>query len=85
MLEQAIQKKISDRLKKEGWIVVKLIKTTMNGIPDLMALRNGETLFVEVKRPKGVLKPLQELRIQELREQGFRAEVWIDYEVNFVK
>jgi Holliday junction resolvase len=85
MLEQAIQKKISDKLKKEGWIVVKLIKTTMNGIPDLMALRNGETLFVEVKRPKGVLKPLQELRIQELREQGFRAEVWIDYEVNFVK
>jgi len=85
MLEQAIQKKISDKLKKEGWIVVKLIKTTMNGIPDLMALRNGETLFVEVKRPKGVLKPLQELRIQELRGQGFRTEVWIDYEVNFVK
>jgi len=85
MLEQAIQKKISDRLKKEGWIVVKLIKTTMNGIPDLMALRNGETLFVEVKQPKGKLAPIQELRIQELREQGFRAEVWIDYEVNFVK
>jgi len=85
MLEQARQKKISDRLKKEGWIVVKLIKTTMNGIPDLMALRNGETLFVEVKQPKGKLAPLQELRIQELRDQGFRAEVWIDYEINFVK
>jgi len=85
MLEQAIQKKISDRLKKEGWIVVKLIKTTMNGIPDLMALRNGETLFVEVKQPKGKLAPLQELRIQELRDQGFRAEVWIGYEEKFVK
>ena len=85
MLEQAIQKKISDRLKKEGWIVVKLIKTTMNGIPDLMALRNGETLFVEVKQPKGKLAPIQELRIQELKDQGFRVEVWIDYEVNFVK
>ena len=85
MLEQAIQKKISDRLKKEGWIVVKLIKTTMNGIPDLMALRNGEVLFVEVKQPKGKLAPIQELRIQELKDQGFRVEVWIDYEVNFVK
>jgi len=85
MLEQAIQKKISDRLKKEGWIVVKLIKTTMNGIPDLMALRNGETLFVEVKQPKGKLAPLQELRIQELREQGFRVEVWVGYEEEFVK
>jgi len=85
MIEQARQKKISDRLKREGWIVVKLIKTTMNGIPDLMALRNGETLFVEVKQPKGVLKPLQELRVQELKEQGFRVEVWIDYEINFVK
>jgi Holliday junction resolvase len=85
MLEQAIQKKISDRLKKDGWIVVKLIKTTMNGIPDLMALRNGETLFVEVKQPKGKLAPIQELRIQELKDQGFRVEVWIDYETNFVK
>lgn len=85
MLEQARQKKISDRLKKEGWTVVKLIKTTMNGIPDLMALRNGETLFIEVKQPKGVLKPLQEFRIQELKDQGFRVEVWIDYETNFVK
>ena len=85
MLEQAIQKKISDRLKKDGWIVVKLIKTTMNGIPDLMALRNGETLFVEVKQPKGKLAPIQELRMQELKDQGFRVEVWIDYETNFVK
>ena len=85
MLEQAIQKKISDRLKKEGWIVVKLIKTTMNGIPDIMALRNGEVLFVEVKQPNGKLAPLQELRIQELRDQGFRAEVWVGYEINFVK
>jgi Holliday junction resolvase len=85
MLEQARQKKISDRLKKEGWIVVKLIKTTMNGVPDLMALRNGETLFVEVKQPKGKLAPIQELRIQELKDQGFRVEVWIDYEINFVK
>jgi Holliday junction resolvase len=85
MLEQARQKKISDRLKKEGWIVIKLIKTTMNGVPDLMALRNGETLFVEVKQPKGKLAPIQELRIQELKDQGFRVEVWIDYEINFVK
>ena len=85
MLEQAIQKKISDRLKKEGWIVVKLIKTTMNGIPDIMALRNGETMFIEVKQPKGKLSPIQGLRIQELREQGFRAEVWTAYEENFVK
>ena len=60
MLEQAIQKKITDRLKKEGWTVVKLIKTTMNGIPDLMALRNGETMFIEVKRPTGKGAPLQE-------------------------
>lgn len=85
MLEQARQKKISDLLKKEGWVVIKLIKTTMNGIPDLMALRNGECMFVEVKQPTGTIAALQKLRIQELREQGFRVEVWIDYGVNFVK
>ena len=45
MKESEVQRKITLNLEKRGWIVVKLIKTTMNGIPDLMALKCGKNSF----------------------------------------
>lgn len=85
MLESALQKKIIDRLTKEGWYVVKLIKTNKNGIPDLLALRDGSSWFIEVKQPKGVLSEIQKFRIQELREKGFKVSIWTDYGIDFSK
>lgn len=86
MTEQQIQKRISDYLESEGWFVVKLIKTNKNGIPDLMALRDGVTRFIEVKRPKvGKLSEIQKYRIKELQQNGFSAEVWEGIEKKFKK
>jgi Holliday junction resolvase len=84
MLEQARQKKITNRLQKEGWLVVKLIKTNTNGIPDLMALKDGVTEFIEVKQPKGVLSEIQKIRIKQLREQGFTVHIWTDYQEDYI-
>ncbi len=75
MTEQQIQKKITDQLTNDGWFVIKLIKTTINGIPDLMALKNGTTKFIEVKKPRGVISEIQKYRIKQLRKQGFEAVV----------
>jgi Holliday junction resolvase len=83
MLEQARQKKITNRLQKEGWLVVKLIKTNMNGIPDLVAFKEGKTMFIEVKQPTGVLSEIQKIRIKQLKQQGFEVNVWTDYQVAF--
>ncbi len=83
MLEQARQKKITNKLTADGWFVVKLIKTNANGIPDLMALKSGRTIFIEVKQPKGVLSEIQKMRIKQLREQGFKVFIWTDYQVAF--
>lgn len=84
MLEQKIQSKIIKKLELNGWYVVKLIKTSKNGIMDLMALRNGITIFIEVKQPNGVLSEIQKYRIKELTSQGFECKVWTDYEVDFI-
>lgn len=84
-LESIRQKKIIDRLTKEGWYVIKLIKTNKNGIPDLLALRDGVSWFIEVKQPKGVLSEIQKFRIQELREKGFKVSIWTDYGIDFSK
>jgi len=75
MTEQQIQKKIADQLKNDGWFVIKLMKTSINGIPDLMALKNGTTKFIEVKKPRGVISEIQKYRIKQLRKQGFEAVV----------
>lgn len=76
MTEQAIQKKISDHYTKQGYLVVKLIKTNRNGIPDLMLLKDGTTRFIEVKKKGGVIAPLQKYFIKQLRKQGFEANVY---------
>lgn len=73
MLEQQIQSKIIRNLEKEGWYVVKLITTTKAGIPDLLCLKNGRAVFIEVKRPGGKVSKLQEFRHDELRKQGFEV------------
>ena len=76
MTEQQYQKKLIDEYESAGWYVVKLIKTNKNGIPDLICLRHDEIpLFIEVKAKNGKVSKLQEFRIKELTELGFKAEI----------
>ena len=76
MTEQKIQTRRIKQLEAEGYYVLKLIQTNKNGIPDLLALKDGEILFSEVKRPSGKLSKLQEYRLKELKEHGFKTEVF---------
>ncbi len=71
-------------MEEKGYLVVKLIKTSCNGIPDLMALKESKVIFIEVKQPTGVLSELQKLRIKQLTDLGFDCKVWQDYEVDFM-
>jgi len=75
MTEQQVQSKKIKELEAEGYYVIKLIKTNKNGIPDLVALKKDEVLFVEVKAKNGVLSKLQEYRIKELNEYGIKTKV----------
>lgn len=79
--ERSIQRAISRWLKSQGFLVIKL--TTLGrygtaGWPDLMVLDRSPRppLFAEVKTEFGKLTPLQEQRIQELRDRGFSVRVW---------
>jgi Holliday junction resolvase len=84
MLEQQVQSKIIKKLTQEGWLVLKVIKLSNNGYPDLLCHREGQTMYIEVKRPKGVLSELQKLRIKELEAKGITVKVWTDYNVDFI-
>ncbi len=75
VLESTIQARIIKWLKSEGYFVTKLIQTSTNGIPDLIAIRDGKTVFIEVKRPGRNAEPLQLYRIEELVSKGVAAFV----------
>ena len=77
MREQQIQAKKIKELEAQGYYVIKLINTNKNGIPDLIAIPpNADVLFVEVKTPKGKVSKLQEYRLKELKEYGFKTELF---------
>jgi Holliday junction resolvase len=75
MKESEIQKKIKERLERNGYWVTKLIQTTTNGIPDIMAIKNGNVIFLEVKTPSGSVSELQKFRLDQLKTFGVFAAV----------
>jgi Holliday junction resolvase len=75
MTEQAIQKKITDKLNKSGWFVVKLIKTNVNGVTDLIACKAARCVWIEVKKQGGKLSKLQEFTIKQMRAKGLSVIV----------
>lgn len=70
MKEALIQKKIKEVHEAHGWLVVKMIQTTMNGIPDLLLMKDGRVAFIEVKQDKGKPTPLQEYIHTRIRKKG---------------
>ena len=57
----------------KGYTVINLIRTNCNGISDLIAFKDGETVFIESKEPKDHLKPLQRFRAKEFTRNGFKV------------
>ena len=73
--EANYQARLVKKYEREGYEVIKLLKTNKNGYPDLLLLKPNEVRFVEVKALKGRLSKIQEYRIKDLRSKGFPVEV----------
>jgi len=85
MEEQRLQRKIIAYFEKNGFLAVKIIRANINGLPDIILLKNGRSVFIEVKKDtKTKARPLQEYRIQQLRLMGFEVYVVGDFDVNFL-
>jgi Holliday junction resolvase len=76
MKESELQAKIIKHYEAKGFLVIKLIQTNKNGIPDLLALKeNVPPFFIEVKTEKGKLSDLQKYRIEQLEKYGCKTEI----------
>jgi Holliday junction resolvase len=72
MLESKIQAKIISQLKKNGWLVLKIIKCNINGMSDLIVFKNGKTVFIEVKNELGKQSEIQKYVQKQVEMQGFK-------------
>ncbi len=76
MREKDIENKLVQATKNMGGIAPKLISPGFDGMPDrLLLLPGGRIAFAELKAPGKAPRPLQEVRIRQLRGLGFRVYV----------
>lgn len=71
-LESSITKSIVALAKSRGWWTFKIAGGPMqtSGIPDLLCVKSGKAVFLEVKQPGKNPTELQKQRIHEIRSIG---------------
>lgn len=66
-----LQTKTIKQYKDNGYFVINLIRSNVNGIADLLALKENEKpIFIECKEKGDTLKPLQKFRGKEIEKYG---------------
>lgn len=67
-LEKDVERYLKKQISKKGGLSLKWT-STVRGVPDqIICLPNGETIFVEVKKPDGKTRKLQDRMIWKLRD-----------------
>lgn len=74
MLETTIENRLKKEVEKRGGKVWKFTSPGTRGVPDrIVLLPGGRAIFVELKKPGEVRRPLQIKRALELHELGFEV------------
>ena len=77
MLEKQIEEYLKKRVKALGGLCLKFISPGSSGVPDRICILAKRVIFVECKRPDGILAPSQKLMQKRLTDLG--AEVFTVY------
>mgnify|MGYP003653345623 CR=1 FL=1 len=76
MLERAVEDHLVGRVKAAGGLALKWVSPSLAGVPDrIVILPGGRVFFVEVKRPGGKTRPIQERVIGLIRRLGVDVHV----------
>lgn len=74
-MSSKMQTKLIKQWQEKGYVVINLVKVTPSGLPDLIALKPDEVVFIESKEEWDKLSPLQKARIKILTRLGFTVYV----------
>lgn len=75
MLESKVQSHLIKELRKLGWFVRKIAKTSTPGDPDIYSFKDGITVWIETKKAGKQARELQEYRHDEIRSFGMNCLV----------
>ena len=76
MKEKLIEQALVKAVKHKGGLCLKLVSPSLVGIPDrLVLLHDGCLGFVEVKTTSKKPRKVQEKRIEQLKQLGFKVFV----------
>ena len=74
--EKVIEQQLVKAVKKVGGVCWKFVSPGTNAVPDRIILVSiGRIAFVEVKAPGEKPRPLQVMRINQIRRLGFKVYV----------
>jgi len=69
------QTKLIKHWRSLGYFVINLVKITPTGLPDLIALKPNEVIFIESKEIWDKLSALQIAKIEILKKLNFKVYV----------
>lgn len=76
MREQKIEQSLVRAVRAAGGLAPKWVSPGLDGVPDrIVLLPGGRIAFAEIKAPGKKPRPIQEVRIRQLRRLGFQVYV----------
>ncbi|MEU7322477.1 VRR-NUC domain-containing protein [Streptomyces griseoviridis] len=73
--ESTIEDYLLSQCRAHGFLCLKFVSPARRGVPDRIVVAPSGTVFVEVKRPGGRLRKLQQLTHAKLRRHGAEVHV----------
>lgn len=78
--ERAVERYLIDRCRTTRILCLKFVSPGVDGVPDRVLIAPARTLFAEVKRPGGRLRPLQRAVVARMRRHGADVRVIDSFE-----
>ncbi|MFE4834478.1 VRR-NUC domain-containing protein [Arthrobacter sp. NPDC056691] len=78
--ENHIESYLLSRCRANGFLCLKFVSPGRGGVPDRIVVAPNSTVFVEVKRPGGVLEKRQRITHARMRRHGAEIHVVDDGE-----
>ncbi|MEW6956254.1 VRR-NUC domain-containing protein [Trueperella pyogenes] len=75
MNEKTIEAQLKKAVEASGGLCWKLVCPGTSGVPDRICLMRNWAVFVELKAPGQKPRPIQQHRMNQLRDQGFQTFV----------
>lgn len=77
-LESYVQTQLMRKLNKLGWWTCKTVGQSANGLPDVVAVKDGRTTWIEVKKAGGTVTPDEKRMHRIMRAHGAEVHVVTD-------